>query len=199
MLNVKPENRLWIGIYAFTAFIMLIAVSVFAWLAWSSHEEPGVGHVAAAQPVSPSAAIPDEEYQQMAAFQAPAYSGGARSPKAFQNAMRLYSAGDYKAAIPELRRVTAADPGLSAAKFYLGVSLLLNGDHISGIQELRIIVDAGNDPYLARARFYLAKGLLAEHDLPRAQAQLEEVAKQPGDLGTQAAALLAQIKNSTGS
>src|SRR6201986_754401 len=71
-MHIKPENRFWIGIYGFTVFILLVAVSVFAWLAWTSHQEPGVGRVAGARPPRAASLIPDERYETLAAFQAPA-------------------------------------------------------------------------------------------------------------------------------
>jgi hypothetical protein len=199
MLNIKPENRFWIGIYGFTAFILLVAVSVFAWLAWTSYQEPGVGHVAGAQPVRPSAAISDQDYQSMAAFEAPPYAGEARAPKQFQVAMRLYSTHDYKDAMPLLQAVETSHPGLVAARFYLGICLLLTGNDISGIEELRAAIAAGSSPYEDQARFYLAKGLLAEHDVSRARAELEAISLRAGNLRTEAAALLTQIKSSEGS
>ncbi len=193
-MKIKPENRFWIGIYGFTAFILLVAVSVFAWLAWTSYKEPGVGRVAGAGPPSAASQIPDERYQLLAAFKAPGYAAEPREPKAFEAAMARYTKQDYAGAAWALRAVTNADPDYLAARFYLGISLLLSGDHIAGIQELRALTTAGDNPYRERARFYLAKGLIAEHDVQRAQQQLEALIAQHGDLEKQATVLLAQIR-----
>jgi TolA-binding protein len=197
-LKIKPENRFWIGIYGFAAFVMLVAVGVFAWLAWTSKEEPGVGRVAGALPASATATspIPDEQYELLASFRAPDYVSEPNAPPAFQAAMASYQKQDYAAAASALRAVTNATPDFVPARFYLGISLLLSGDRIAGIQELRALTEAGDSPYLQRARFYLAKGLIAEHDLHRAQEQLEKLAAQHGELQKQAAALLAQIRPS---
>jgi TolA-binding protein len=195
-LKIKPENRFWIGVYGFTAFIMLVAVSVFAWLAWTSKEEPGVGRVAGARPPSAASQIPDERYDLLAAFPAPEYNPPRAAPKAFLAAMALYTQQDYAGAASALRVVTNAQPDFFPARFYLGVSLLLAGERIAGIQELRDLTMAGDSPYLERARFYLAKGLIAEHDMPRAQSQLEALIAKHGDLEKQAAALLVQIRAS---
>jgi tetratricopeptide (TPR) repeat protein len=194
-LKIKPENRFWIWIYGFTAFVLLVAVSVFGWLAWTSREEPGVGRVAGARPTTTATnSIPDEEYEVLAKFNAPAYVAVPGAPKLFQTAMARYSKQDYAGAASALRAVTDAQPDLAAARFYLGISLLLAGDRIAGIQELRALTMAGDGPFLARARFYLAKGLIAEHDVPRAQEQLEELIEQHGDLEEQATALLGKIR-----
>jgi hypothetical protein len=197
-LKIKPEDRFWIGIYGFTAFIMLVAMAVFAWLAWTSREEPGIGRVAGGRPsVTAASPIPDEQYELLAAFDAPSYVAEAGAPKSFQSAMARYAKQDYAGAASALRSVANAQPGLVAAKFYLGISLLLSGDRIAGIQELRDLSMAGDSPYLERARFYLAKGLIAEHDIHRAQQQLEDLVSQHGDLGKQATVLLSQIRGST--
>ena len=173
---------------------MLVAMSVFAWLAWTSRDEPGVGRVAGARPTNiASSPIPDEEYESLAAFEAPAYVPVPSAPKDFQAAMARYATADYAGAASALRAVSTAQPNFVPARFYLGISLLLTGDRIAGIQELRELTMAGDTPYLERARFYLAKGLLAEHDVHRAQQQLEDLIEQHGTLEKQATVLLAQI------
>jgi TolA-binding protein len=193
-LKIKPENRFWIWIYGFTVFILLVAVSVFGWLAWTSKEEPGVGHVAGALPPSTASQIPDEQYESLSAFETPAYVPARGASKSFQSAMASYVNKDYAGAASALRAVTDAQPAFAPARFYLGISLLRAGDRIAGIQELRALTASGDSPYLERARFYLAKGLIAEHDVPRAQEQLQDLIAQHGDLEKQAAALLAQIR-----
>ena len=193
-VKIKPEDRFWIYIYGFTAFIMLVAMGVFGWLAWTSRQEPGTGRVAGARVQGPASPIPEERYTLLAAFRAPEYVPEAAAPKDFQKAMQSYATQDLAAAIPELRAAAKATPSFIAARFYLGICLLLAGDRISGIQELRAVAGAGATPYLERARFYLAKGLIAEHDIPRAQTQLESLIAQHGDLEKQAAVLLAQIR-----
>jgi predicted Zn-dependent protease len=197
-LKIKPEDRFWIAVYGFTAFIMLVAMGVFGWLAWTSRAEPGIGRVAGGRPSNTAASpISDEQYELLAAFDAPSYVAEARAPKSFQSAMARYAKQDYAGAASALRAIADADPGFVAAKFYLGISLLLAGDRIAGIQELRALTMAADSPYLERARFYLAKGLIAEHDIQRAQRQLEDLISQHGDLEKQATVLLSQIRAST--
>lgn len=193
-LKIKPEDRFWIYIYGFTAFIMLAAMGVFGWLAWTSRQEPGIGRVAGARVQAPASSIPEERYELLAAFRAPEYVPGSPAPKDFAQSMRRYAKQDFAGAIPELRAAASTTPSFIAARFYLGICLLLTDDRISGIEELRAVTEAGDTAYLERARFYLAKGLIAEHDIPRAQTQLESLIAQHGDLEKQAAALLAQIR-----
>jgi len=193
-MKIKPDDRFWIGIYGFTGLIMLIAMSVFGWLAWTSRQEPGIGRVAGTRAQAPAGPIPEERYELLAAFRAPEYVAESRSPKDFQNAMKRYANQDFADAIPALRAAANSAPAFIPARFYLGICLLLTRDRISGIQELRAVVEAGQTPYLERAHFYLAKGLIAEHDIPRAQTQLEGLIALHGDLEKEAAVLLAQIR-----
>jgi predicted negative regulator of RcsB-dependent stress response len=196
-VNIKPENRFWIGIYGFTAFIMLVAMGVFGWLIWSAKDEPGIGLVARAQPTNTAtSAIPDERYELLAAFQPPEYTADPAAPKSFQAAMAKYAKQDYAGTASALRTVADSKPDFVAARFYLGIALLLSGNRIGGIQELRALTTAGDNPYLERARFYLAKGLIAEHDITRAQQQLQDLIAQHGDLEKQATVLLSQIRSS---
>lgn len=196
-MRIKPEDRFWIGIYGFTAFIMLVATSVFGWLAWTSHQDAGHGEVAGARPSKINAnAIPEERYELLAGFRAPDYVADAGAPVAFQNAMAAYQKQDYAQSASALRAFTLAKPDYAAARFYLGITLLLTNERIAGIQELRAVTAMGDGPYQERARFYLAKGLIAEHDIPRAEKQLQDVITQHGDLEKQATVLLAQIQHS---
>ncbi len=193
-MKIKPENRFWIWIYGFTGFILLVAVSVFGWLAWTSREEPGIGRVAGGSITSAPSPIGDERFDLLAAFDAPPSVREPGAPKPFQTAMARYAKQDYAGAASELRAVADANPNFAAARFYLGISLLLAGDRIAGIQELRALTTVGNGPYRERARFYLAKGLLAEHDGVRAQQQLMELIAEHGRLEKEASALLEQMR-----
>lgn len=176
---------------------MLVAMSVFGWLAWTSLKEPGHGEVAGARPSNTAAsAIPDERFQLLAGFQAPDYMPEPGGSKSFHAAMASYQNKDYANAASRLRTITIAKPGFVEARFYLGISLLLSGNRIAGIQELRTVTMAATGPYLEQARFYLAKGLIAEHDITRAEQQLQAVIAQHGDLETQATVLLGQIEHS---
>jgi hypothetical protein len=193
-MKIKPEDRFWIGIYSFTGLIMLIAMGVFGWLAWTSRQEPGIGRVAGARAQVPAGPIPDERFELLATFRAPEYMPVSRAPKDFQKAMQHYANQDFAGTIPGLRAAAATAPSFIAARFYLGICLLLARDRISGIQELRAVTEAGDTPYLEQARFYLAKGLIAEQDIPRAETQLKNLIALHGDLEKQATALLAQIR-----
>ncbi|HEX6896395.1 MAG TPA: hypothetical protein VF146_14050 [Bryobacteraceae bacterium] len=191
----KPAFRLWFSIYAFTAFIMTIAVMVFAWLASESRKEAGEGRTAKSQPVR-SGPIPAERLQLLAQFDAPPYAvdPSAKEPVLFVQAMQKYSAGDYPRAIAGLRAVATAQPNFAPAHFYLGICLVLSHDRPAGLQELNAATRAKGSPYVEQARFYLAKTLLGQGDRSGAQQQLDRVIAMQGSLEPQARILLGQIQ-----
>ncbi len=158
---------------------MLCAIGIFVWSVIESRREGGGVTAIRGRTESPGAFFP------------PTYRPVAGSPdnSNFRNAIAHYKSRDYAGAIPGL----TADSDIES-RFYLGICDLYTGDRESGIAELRKVIAAGNTPFLERARFYLAKGLIAAHDLPAARQQLDAVITLHGDLDQQAEALLARLK-----
>lgn len=194
---MNKSTRFWFAIYGFTALILTLAVVVFAWLASESRKAAGEGRTANARPVV-TKHIPEERYQLLARFDPPAYAppvtAGSTAPRPFPHAIERYSKGDYTAAIAGLRAAAAAQPDFLAARFYLGICLLLTNDRAPGIRELRAVIAAPASPYLEQARFYLAKALLGDTDRDGARQQFQAAIAMHGDLEKQAQALLAQIQ-----
>jgi TolA-binding protein len=192
---MQRATRFWIGIYSFTAFILLIAVGVFALLAHQSRQQEGAGETANARPTA-SGPVPEERYQLLARFVPPGYqpSPGADEPREFQEAIQHYLKGDDAGAIPELRATVEAHPDSVEARFYLGICLLLSDRRADGIEQLRSVVSAGNTPYLERARFYLAKALIGQHAISDASQQLKSVVAMHGDMEKRAHVLLSEIE-----
>ena len=182
----------WIWLYVFTAFVMTIAVVVFMWQASESRRQAGEGRTASSRP-APMREIPDERIELLARFEPPAYEAAAAEPAPFQAAMKRYSDRDYSRAIPALRVVIAAHPDSIGAHFYLGICLMLTHERAAGVRELEDVIGSGQTPYLERARFYTAKGLLGERDMAGAEQQLHKIIEKHGVLDREAAVLLAQI------
>jgi len=111
--------------------------------------------------------------------------------------MQHYLKGDFAGAIPGLRESLAARSDGPEASFYLGVCSLLTGDSTAGVTDLQSVIDAGNNPYLEQARYYLAKALLGRGDIPGARAQLERVIETHEGLEQRSKSLLTQIVGST--
>ncbi len=171
---------------------MTIAVVVFMWQASESRREAGQGRTANSRP-TPTSVIPAERIQLLARFEPPAYESTSTASREFRDAMKSYSERDYSAAIPALR--AAADLRAESVEppFYLGICLILKNELPAGTQELQRVIAAGDTPYLERARFYLAKGLLGEGDIPGAEQQLRKVLDMHGGLQKEAGVLLVQI------
>ena len=110
--------------------------------------------------------------------------------------MEHYLKGDFAGTIPGLREsLTARSDGPDAA-FYLGICSLLTGDSPAGVKDLQLVIDAGNNPYLEQARYYLAKALLGRGDISGARVQLENVIAMHEDLEQRSKSLLTQIVGS---
>ena len=137
--------------------------------------------------------IPREQIELLARFEAPSYAPAAGESSQFQETMQHYLKRDYAGAIPGLRQILEANPDSVDAHFYLGICELLTNDPTSGIADLKNVIAAGKTPYLEKARFYLAKGLLANNDLRGANLQLRIVVEMHASFEKQAQALLAQI------
>ena len=171
---------------------MCVAVGVFTWQALESRSEAGRPSTAA-----PAHNPKPERYQSLANFEAPPYSNAAFNTTTgggrFQDAMERYQKHDYAGAIPDLQAAVNAQPDLLAGHFYLGICLLVSGDRVSGIGELRRVIAAGDSPYLEKARFYAAKGLLGEGDAAGCRQLLEQVIEMHSDFEPQAHILLGQV------
>lgn len=193
IIDIAQNGRFpWFWIYAFTAFIMAVAVTVFAWLASESRKEAGEGRTANAPPAR-AWKIPAERIKLLARFEPPSYEpAGGESPQ-FVRAMQPYVRKDYAGAIPGLRAMLDAQPDSVETRFYLAICQLLTKDRDSAISELKNVIAAGSTKYLEPARFYLAKALLGNDDVRGADVQLRIVAEMHGGFGKQARELLAQI------
>jgi TolA-binding protein len=173
---------------------LAIAVGVFAWLAFESHREAGLGRTANAAP-PPMRQLPAEQIALLARFEPPDYEAAdnvGRSPE-FRAAMDQYRKRDYAGATARLRAAVEAQPQSIEARFYLGICLLLTADRPGGIQLLKDVTASGNTPYLESARYYLAKALVGEDNLAAADLQLRIIVEMHGKFEKQAQTLHAQI------
>jgi hypothetical protein len=182
VLLKQPSARLgtwWIGLAAAAAVI--VGAIVF----W-----PAAKLVTVEKPVAKAA---EPSYELLARFDAPVYRastlrGAEKTARAFRDAMKLYSAGDFAGAAAGLRSVDSVE-----AKYYLGVSELLAGDRAGGVDTLRQVVAAGDTPFLSGGRFYLAKGLIGAGDLPGAREHLAALVRDRSELAPRAQELLGQL------
>jgi TolA-binding protein len=183
-MSILASRRPWVWIYGLTVVVMFLAIGVFVWLALESRREAGTPQAAQTGP------IPVERFQLLAQFEAPPYSpGGTSHSRQFTWAMERYLKGDFAGAIPGLR--TSDGP---EAEFYLAICSVLTGNLAAGGKYLQLVIDAGTNPYVEPARYYLAKALLGKGDIQAARTQLENVIAMHGGLEQRSKALLTQIK-----
>ena len=130
---------------------------------------------------------------------APAYGGvavrGSTTPddSLFASAMADYSAGRYAAAAARLATLAATNDQ-PPVNFFLGVSLLMLHRPSPAAAALARVIDAGNSPYTADARYYRALAFL-QADLPdSAEFALRAAAGDAGASGDRARALLARLE-----
>ncbi|HZU29281.1 MAG TPA: tetratricopeptide repeat protein [Bryobacteraceae bacterium] len=114
----------------------------------------------------------------------------------FRAAMKLYGAGDYRGAIPELRSLAESDPGNFDALFFLGAADLLTGNTRQGIAELDRVARAGDrSPYAEEAHFDLGKAWLQLGNIAAARREFTTVIAMKGDLRAKAADLLSRVQD----
>jgi hypothetical protein len=143
----------------------------------------------------PAPTVPAEDrsarLSRLAAFTAPAYAAIAtrQAPEpgsdAFDAAMRLYKAQNYRDAAAALRNDPATQNRV-AAQFYLGVSELLAADADAAAAEtaLRRAIALATPPYSDEAYFYLAKAAVRRGAMEEAElAAAEAVKREAGPRG----------------
>jgi hypothetical protein len=186
------ERRPAANLYVWAAAAAVVAV-ILLFGYWRRSEPPAP---VAAIPAS----LPVEPLQLLAAVEAPRYEaavlrGTAKTAEQqFRAAMQAYSEQNYIAAADGLKAVLESDPAAVPARFYLGVCDLLLGNAGDAVAELRRAESAGATLYLEQIRFFLAKALIATHDLGGASRALESVVSLAGDRQAEARQLLDQLQ-----
>lgn len=112
---------------------------------------------------------------------------------AFENGMRAYVAGDYRAAGRQLRQAAGLDPERADIAFFLAASELLSGNTAAAVAAFQGVIALGDSPFLEEARFYLAKSYLAMGDVSRARTEFASVRDMGGALASTAGEIDAQL------
>jgi TolA-binding protein len=107
--------------------------------------------------------------------------------------MSQYVARDYAAAIATLRQARTAGASVAPLSFFLGASLLETGAPEAAADAFADVIEQGESPYLAEARYYRAKSLLQRGDVNAAAAELRSIHGDSGAIAESAAALLTRI------
>lgn len=183
----RSSRRFWIPLLA-AAAAMVFAIGI--WKNATPKRQAAVE--------GPAVPKPAPAYELLARFDPPVYRpdtlrGSGGPARAFRDAMKLYSTGDYAAASGGLRAEIASSPGSVEARYYLGICELLSGDPTGGIAELGRVIAAGDTPFLSEARFYSAKAELAGNHVDAARAQLRTLVAEHSELAPQATEILRQL------
>jgi TolA-binding protein len=113
----------------------------------------------------------------------------------FQAGMKAYVAGDYRGAIPQLRKASSLSPEKPDIAFYLAASELLSGDTAGAVTEFQRTIAMGETPFLEEAHFYLGKTYLSRSEFGAARTELEHVSQSGGETRQRAVELLGEMKN----
>lgn len=128
----------------------------------------------------------------------PVRQAPARPDSVFDAAMSAYALGDYSNAAAGLDEAMAAGADSAVSQFFRGASLLMLGEAEDATGAFREVLGAGSSPYLAEARYYLAKSLLQLGDPESAVEQLEAVGDDAGEISRLAQALTDSVKAALG-
>lgn len=132
----------------------------------------------------------------LAAIAPPRYSQPqwrAAGPTAFDVAIERYTRGDYAGATPDLLVASKADPGNSAASFFLGICYLMQNRDDEAIAQLKATIASGDSPELEESHFYLAKALLRKRDSAGAVDELRRAVELRGPRQAEERSLLDSI------
>jgi hypothetical protein len=99
----------------------------------------------------------------------------------FASGMKAYSAGDCRAAIVALTRVSASGRDELAAQFYSGVCQMHLGNLSGATSTLQRVASGGNSPQQEAAFYYLAQIALARNDAALARQYLDRTVALHGE------------------
>lgn len=139
--------------------------------------------------------VPDELTDLGRVTQPPVYLGVAvrqepsQADSLFSEAMAAYMTGEFAAAAVGLSQALAAGADTVPVEFFAGASLLMTDRPADAVAAFRNVIGSGDTPYLAEARYYLAKALLRLGRADEALRELRLAADGTAEIGHEARAL----------
>lgn len=112
----------------------------------------------------------------------------------FDSAMDAYVAEEFERAADGLAAALAAGVDSAPAEFFLGSSLLMEDETEDAARAFRRVIALGETPYMAEARYYLAKALLRLGQAEEALTHLRLAARQSDELREPATALADSVE-----
>jgi TolA-binding protein len=141
----------------------------------------------------------EERIASLARFTPPPYvalttrSDADAQAQSFESAMAHYTRGDYKAAARSLSALVDAAPDLAHARFFLGVSELMQRNTARAADILQQTAESGVTPYAEEAHFYLGKAALQAGDVDAARRELRLAAELEAGPQGEAARVLREL------
>jgi TolA-binding protein len=123
---------------------------------------------------------------------------GQTGDDSFKKGMKAYSAHDCTSARKSLTQVAPGDEDALAARFFLGVCQMHDGDFSDARGSLRNVANAGDSPQQEAALYYLAQIALASNEVDMAGGYLRRTIQLRGDFESRATAELAKIRDMSG-
>ena len=111
----------------------------------------------------------------------------------FSEGMQHYVAGEYRAAVPLLKKAASLDPTRADAAFFLAAAELLAGDPSAARDGFERVLELGDTPFAEEARYYLAKAQLGQADVASAKVTLARIVADGGEFAIEATRLLSSL------
>jgi len=172
----------WRWVWVAAAAVLIVGLGVTSWLTRSRSERLDLAELA-----------------ELASFKPPPYeapllrSSGDQEEQFFQKAMERYVVGDYAGAIPDLEAAAGLSPDDAASRFFLGVCQLATEAPEAAIGSFKRVVALEPNPYIERARLYLAKAYLLMGQVEEAKSELESLVDLAGEDEKEARDLLERL------
>ena len=200
LVEAPKAGWVWRWAWAPAMAVVIIAVSVTVWLRPPATPlEPSRPPATSASPAAaPPPASPSLE--QLARFDPPKYTPGRlrgapdEATARFQEAMKAYVRGDYRAAVPGLVAASKLDPEAAHIHFFLGISRLLTDQPALAIESLRRTIALRDSQYREDAHFYLAKAYLQTGNIEAAMKELTNTLAFRGERASEAERLLQDVR-----
>ena len=147
----------------------------------------------APQPSLAAAAVSRLADLTMPAFQARTLRGQSNNLN-FDSGMKAYAGKDCRGAVKALAQVPARDEDSLAARFFMGVCQMRDGDLGAASRTLDSVANAGDSPQQEAALYYLAQVALERNDAGAARHYLTRTVSLQGDFELRARAELTKIR-----
>jgi len=199
-VSVTAPSRLRLARLAPLAAAAVIVLGIAITLRAPASDRPAVVESAPQSP-APTAPVVESRVTALARlsvvepppFDPAATRSAASASDAFLKAMQSYQSRDWTAAADQLAAVSTRSDAPLSAHLYLAAARLMIGSHEQAAAALRVVVRAGDTPFLEEARYLQAVMALRSGQLDEARRELQAVIALDGDRRAEASRTLAEL------